>query len=538
MPGERFKVPSSLSLRAQMGLSLRFLRDYPRFLTTPLTPDECRRRISTKIASREASFLEIIDRAVLRRPDSPYHRLMQSAAIEPQQIKKWVDRLGIEGTLETLYNAGVYLSLDEFKGRKPILRRGFRMTTQPRDFDNPLTTNHFTCQTGGSRSAGKRIYLDLNHYTQEAVYDYFFLQAHGLTDCPHAVWRPTPPHGAGIKALLSRAKLGMVVDKWFTQNDWRPTPRKWKHSLMTALAVYAGRLMGHGLAVPEHVHLNKAWRVARWLAAQKKQGQTAWLNTNAASGVRVCMAALENNIDIAGTLFRFGGEPFTPSKARVVRDTGAQAVCHYNMGEVGLIGIACAAPAMLDEVHILSDKIAVIQRKKTLGEGRKVKANVYTTLLQTCPKFMLNVESDDYGILERRQCGCLMGELGYDLHFHTIRSYEKLTSEGMNFLGSDLIRIVEEILPRRFGGFPTDYQFLETEENGLPKVNLVVSPRVGKIAEDVVVAAVIDSLNAFPGSSDDFAERWREGGTLRILRQEPHSTGASKVLALHVENPH
>ena len=530
-------MPSDLSLRAEIGLSLRFLRDYPRFLQTPLTPNECRRRINTKIASREASFLEIIDRAVFRRPDSPYHRLMQSAGIEPQRIKEWVDRLGIEGTLATLYNAGVYLSLDEFKGRKPILRRGIKITAQPRDFDNPLTTNHFVCQTGGSRSSGKRIYLDLSHYTQEAVYDYFFLQAHDLMDRPHALWRPTPPHGAGIKGLLSRAKLGMAVDKWFTQNDWKPTPRKWKHSLMTALAVYGGRLVGQGLAAPEHVHLNDAWRVARWLADQKKRGRTAWLNTNAASGVRVCMAALENNIDLSGTLFRFGGEPFTSSKARVVTDTGARAVCHYNMGEVGLIGIACAAPAMVDDVHILSDKIAVIQKAKTLTEGRKVKANIYTTLLPTCPKFMLNVESDDYGILERRSCGCLMGELGYDLHFHTIRSYEKLTSEGMNFLGSDLIRIVEEILPQRFGGFPTDYQFLETEENGLPKVNLVVSPRIGRIAEDVVLATVIESLNAFPGSSDDFAERWREGGTLRVLRQEPSRTSASKVLALHVDRP-
>ena len=169
-----------------------------------------------------------------------------------------------------------------------------------------------------------------------------------------------------------------------------------------------------------------------------------------------------------------------------------------------------------------------------MGDGQKINANVYTTLLPACPKFMLNVESDDYGILERRQCGCLMGELGYDLHFHTIRSYEKLTSEGMNFIGSDLIRIVEEFLPKRFGGYPTDYQFLETEENGLPKVNLVISPRVGRIAENAVVAAVIDSLNAFPGSSDDYAERWREGNTFHVLRQEPSSTGASKGLALPV----
>ena len=530
-------MPSNLSLRAEIRLSFRFLRDFPTFLKTPLAPDECRRRVRTKLASREASFLDIIDRAVFRLPHSPYHQLMKWAAVKPLQVKNWVDELGIEGALETLYDAGVYLTLDEFKGRKPIVRQGNKLSTRRRDFDNPLSTQHFVSQTGGSRSSGKRIYLDLDHYAQDAVYDYFFLQSHDLMNRPHALWRPTPPWGAGIKALLSRAKLGMVVDKWFAQNDWKPTLRNWKHSLMTAFAVYGGRLMGHALAAPEHVHLQDAWRVARWLADQKRHGRAAWLNTNAASGVRVCMAAMEKNIDISKTLFRFGGEPLTPAKADVVADTGARAVCHYTMGEIGRIGIACAAPARVDEVHILSDKIAVIQRERTLADDQKVRANIYTTLLPACPKFMLNVESDDYGILERRQCGCLMGELGYDLHFHTIRSYEKLTSEGMNFLGSDLITLVEEILPKHFGGYPTDYQFLETEENGLPKVNLVVSPRVGQVEEDVIVAVVIDSLNAFPDSSDDYAERWREGNTLRVLRQEPYSTGASKVLALHVQKP-
>ena len=55
--------------------------------------------------------------------------------------------------------------------------------------------------------------------------------------------------------------------------------------------------------------------------------------------------------------------------------------------------------------------------------------------------------------------------------------------------------------------------------------------------DEVVVATVINSLNAYPGSSDDYAERWREGNTLRVLRQEPSRTHASKVLALHVQKP-
>ena len=49
----------------------------------------------------------------------------------------------------------------------------------------------------------------------------------------------------------------------------------------------------------------------------------------------------------------------------------------------------------------------------------------------------------------------------------------------MNFLGADLIRLIEEVLPARFGGAPTDYQFVEREDaRGLPKVDLRVSPRI------------------------------------------------------------
>ena len=82
---------------------------------------------------------------------------------------------------------------------------------------------------------------------------------------------------------------------------------------------------------------------------------------------------------------------------------------------------------------------------------------------------MINVESDDYGVLVKRDCGCPFGSLGFDQHLHGIRSYDKLTSEGMTFLGGELITLVEEILPARFGGHPTDYQFVEEEEGGLKR---------------------------------------------------------------------
>jgi hypothetical protein len=159
--------------------------------------------------------------------------------------------------------------------------------------------------------------------------------------------------------------------------------------------------------------------------------------------------------------------------------------------------------------------------------------NVYTTLANSTPKLMLNVESDDYGEIGTRPCGCALHRLGLDRQLHTIRSHEKLTSEGMNFLGHDLIRMVEEVLPSQFGGGPTDYQLVEDEdEDGLPVVQLIASPRLGPLPESAVTGAIVDYLNKVQGGGI-YGERWRDARALRLVRKEPFTTSASKVLALH-----
>ncbi len=147
---------------------------------------------------------------------------------------------------------------------------------------------------------------------------------------------------------------------------------------------------------------------------------------------------------------------------------------------------------------------------------------------------MLNVEVGDYGVLSERACNCPWHALGYPLHLHTIRSYEKLTSEGMHFMGVELVNLVEEVLPARFGGHPTDYQFVEEEENGLTKVSIVVSPRVGAVNESQLVEAVLASLGSRAGGNQMMAQYWQDGKTLRVVRREPYATSASKIQTLHV----
>ena len=121
------------------------------------------------------------------------------------------------------------------------------------------------------------------------------------------------------------------------------------------------------------------------------------------------------------------------------------------------------------------------------------------------------------------------------MHVHTIRNYAKLTSEGMTFIGSTLITLIEEVLPRRFGGAATDYQFVEAEDaEGLSRVSVVISPAVGPVDEAAVVEAAIDYLVAQGAGGAMMAGVWRDSGTLRVERREPHMTRASKITPLHV----
>jgi len=191
----------------------------------------------------------------------------------------------------------------------------------------------------------------------------------------------------------------------------------------------------------------------------------------------------------------------------------------------------------LDDVHFLPYHSAMIQRERVVGSGgESVPALIMTSLLTTNPKIALNLDSGDYATVEERDCGCILGEMGLRTHLSGIRSYEKLTSEGVTFIGSRLLELVEEVLPARFGGEVNDYQIVEEEESGLAKVSILVSPRVGAVDEDAIVATVMETLRSSHarGGGGRMAEQWRQGSTLRVVRREPYEGRTSKVLPLHM----
>jgi hypothetical protein len=131
-------------------------------------------------------------------------------------------------------------------------------------------------------------------------------------------------------------------------------------------------------------------------------------------------------------------------------------------------------------------------------------------------------------------CGCPLERLGWTTHLREIRSFEKLTAGGMTFLDADVVRVLEDVLPARFGGGPTDYQLLEEEaQDGSPRLRLLVHPTVGPLEPAGVAEAFLAAIGRGSGAERVMALEWRESGLLHVERRAPRATAAGKILHLH-----
>ena len=139
-------------------------------------------------------------------------------------------------------------------------------------------------------------------------------------------------------------------------------------------------------------------------------------------------------------------------------------------------------------------------------------------------------------MLGQRTCGCPLESVGWKTHLHTIRSYEKLTAGGMTFLDSDIIRVLEQVLPARFGGGPTDFQLVEQEDDdGRPRLRLLVHPGLGELDSDQVADVFLNSIGGGSGVERVMELHWRQADVVRVERRAPIVEASGKVLHLHVE---
>jgi len=181
----------------------------------------------------------------------------------------------------------------------------------------------------------------------------------------------------------------------------------------------------------------------------------------------------------------------------------------------------------------MTDHLAVIQAPRRVG-GSTVDALLLTTLLPTARRILLNVEVDDFGIVEKRRCGCPLDDLGLSTHVRDVRSFGKLTAEAVTLVGSEMEHVIETVLPARFGGSSLDYQLAEEEDDeGFTRICLNVSPTVQIDDESALISAVLEGLETASISADLAGRLWNHAGAIRVRRVEPVIGRRDKVLPLY-----
>jgi hypothetical protein len=233
------------------------------------------------------------------------------------------------------------------------------------------------------------------------------------------------------------------------------------------------------------------------------------------------------------------GEPPTAAKVQQMAATGARPIPAYSLVEAGgRVGMGCARPIGPNDLHVCSDAYAVFSSPRATPLGGQVVPALYlTALLPSAPKIMLNAESDDYGIVETRSCGCAFEELGFVQHLRDIRSFSKLTGEGVTLIGSEMVTVLEDVLPRRFGGSALDYQLVEEEDDkGFTRLNLLVHPRLDISRDEEVIDAVWEALSASSVGADQAKDTWRRAGSLRVRRSPPVWTDRGKLMPLRLSS--
>jgi hypothetical protein len=499
----------------------RFGRGLRAFLERPITLDEAKRTILDRSARRDDAFLALVRRGIIGHTRSPYRALLRAAGCEVGDVEALVRREGLEGALERLRAAGVFVGLEELKGRQPARRGSETFHFVESDFDNPLIRPGVTWASSGSRGAPTRILIDLDYLAERAPLWCLWFAEHGLLGAPLVF--VAPYHPGSVNLHLICAKFGSRFVRWFATARDGSLAYRLAAGYLNGLVARIGQLPG-----PELVGSDDLPRVGRYLQQLVRSGRPPCVNAAPSTAIRLARA-LDGDRPLRGVTFLLGYEPLTAARRAAIETAGARAVMTYGSSEAGTLGQQCETPLEPDDVHVADDAVAVIPD----GErpAREPATLLVTSLLPTAPKILLNTSIGDVGILETRPCGCGFDTLGYVRHLHGIRSPDKMTGEGVTVLGADVTGVLEEALPLRFGGAPTDYQLTEEEgPAGLVRHRLVVSPGVGPLDERVVAEVFLAELARRRPPYRFMVEQWVRAGTLTVARTSPVPTARGKLL--------
>ena len=515
----------------EIGYYSRMAKGVWRFAKAPHVAD-ARSAVRENLERRETHFLDLARRVVFSNPANPYHAMFRIAGCGFEDLAEEVRRHGLEGALESISRAGVYLTHEEFKGKRPIVRSGEHIPINAGSFVNPLVAPVFETRSSGSGGRRTRTPVGMEVRLYREALHLLIRRELGLVGRPEVILAPLLPSQWGLMHGLRAGRERHAVERWFTYGG--RLRDAWHYRLATRAMVSLGRLAGAPMPSPEYLPPDDFTPVAEYLAQRRAAGEPCVMHGMVSAVVRVALKAREAGLDIRGTFFRAGGEALTDAKRAVVESVGADVTPSYFINEVGAVGVGCRRMRRGNSVHHFADSTAVIRRRvRAPLTDTDVDALLFTTLLPFAPRVLINADMGDCGVVEPVECDCTFAQIGFTTRVRDIWSYAKLTGQGMTLVGTDLVEILEHDLPARFGGGPGDYQLVEREGPGQTEILLRVSPRAGVHSTTEVREYLLKRMREFYGGA--LASRdWRHTNGMRVEIAEPLLGATGKVLLLHV----
>lgn len=511
---------------------VRFAAGLRAFLSVPLDRSQLRATIAEEHRTRDARFLAALDALVWSVPSSPWLRFFEHAGMEAGDVRRLVRDEGLEGALDSLRDAGVYLSTEEATGASPVRRGSTTFVVAPEDLFNPRVVPDFIAGTSGTRSAGTPVAASFRSLRRMAVNLHLTSELWDVVDRPGALWRPALPGSGGLIALLSSSIAGRPPERWFSQLDPQARGLAWSKRLANRY-LHVLAWPAH-LPRPTHVPADDPAAVLDWFDAARASSDRVVLNVYPSSALRLAQLAVERGTSLDGLFLRLVGEPITGAKANVLRGVAAVPINAYSFAQQGAVATACPHSAD-EEVHVFEHEVAVRRRLRARPDGAMVDALLWTSLAFDARSVWINVENDDYGSLDDNStpCACLLGSLGMRTRLRDVRGMSKAVTGGVTLPGPVVEVLTDVVLPARFGGGSADWQLAEQEDAHGAYLEVRADPRLGPLDQTSVAAAIIAEIRATEAGVLA-ASVWARPGFIRLSRRPPVAAPSGKTLAFEL----
>lgn len=346
---------------------LRFTLSLQQAFRRPLTPDRALEIFRRRLEQREADFLALAQRAIYSNPASPYRELLRLAGCEYGDLEALVCQEGLEGALLKLYRQGVYLTIDEFKGREPAVRGSASVKVLPAALTNPNSVIHVMMQSSGSRGPRRTAPFDLAFIREMAVDRILVEYAPGGRNWVRALWYV--PGGTPIWFTIVYGMIGTPPKRLFSQVDPAAKGLDSRYRWSSRALRWGSALAGIRLPAVTYAPVDDPLPIAQWMRQCLDEGRTPHLGTFPSSAVRLCRAAQEVGIEIKGARFELSGEPVTDAVRATIRAGGAEPAMAYGSMETGVVAFSCHHPQASDDSHFLSDFYGLVQPGLEGGVG-------------------------------------------------------------------------------------------------------------------------------------------------------------------------